>query len=212
MQLSLKTYGETGILAYDLTEPEREGLRRALQINQPENCLEYIEGYDTLLFIFKQPTLIDKLSEWLAPLALAGAADSKSDLLEIPVRYNGPDLESVAEQAGLSVDQVVNIHSGAIYTVRMLGFSPGFPYLDGLDPRLHLARKDSPRTRIKPGAVAIGGSHAGIYSVASPGGWHLLGHTDFTLFDQGAAQTAAPIAADVFVLSPGDRLRFQPID
>jgi KipI family sensor histidine kinase inhibitor len=93
----------------------------------------------------------------------------------------------------------------------MMGFSPGFPYLDGLDPKLHLDRRPSPRNHIAPGSVAIGGSHAGIYSVASPGGWHLLGNTKWPLFDLEAAKLANPNPTTVFALSVGDRVHFQPL-
>ena len=78
-----------------------------------------------------------------------------------------------------------------------------------MDPRLHLERRDSPRNHIEPGAVAIGGAHAGIYTVASPGGWHLLGHTDHSLFNLAAAQQSRPQSQEVFALSPGDQVRFQ---
>jgi len=92
----------------------------------------------------------------------------------------------------------------------MIGFTPGFPYLEGLDEALHLPRRASPRPRIEAGAVAIGGPHAGIYSVASPGGWHLLGRTPERLFDPPSAQGSAPEPRQVFRFAPGDRLRFQP--
>jgi len=89
-----------------------------------------------------------------------------------------------------------------------MGFAPGFPYLDGLDERLHLKRKASPRDRIEPGSVAIGGSHAGIYSVASPGGWHLLGRTDFPLFQPEKARGTLSDAREVFALAAGDTVKF----
>lgn len=212
MQLALKAYGETGILAHDLSKSEHARLCQTLLKEQPTDCLEYIEGFDTVLFIFKEPKAMSELSAWLIHIDDAKHADqSKGRIYVIPVVYDGPDLEEVAKWTNLSVEEVVVIHSSAIYTVRLMGFTPGFPYLDGLDSRLHLPRKDSPRNRIEPGAVAIGGSHAGIYSVASPGGWHLLGRTESQLFDVNAAKGEAPDPAKVFLFSPGDQLRFQPI-
>jgi len=127
----------------------------------------------------------------------------------VPVVYDGPDLKSVAQATGLDVDAVVAIHSAPIYRVRMMGFSPGFPYLDGLDPRLHLERKASPRDHIVPGAVAIGGRHAGIYSVASPGGWHILGRTELALFQPEKAKAESVDPREVFALAPGDEVKFK---
>jgi KipI family sensor histidine kinase inhibitor len=174
--------------------------------------VEYIEGYDTVLFICKNPEGTSELKDWLKGVSKVKADESsKRRIHEIPVVYDGPDLEEVARRVGLTAEEVIEIHSASVYTVRMMGFSPGFPYLDGLDERLHLPRKDSPRNRIEPGAVAIGGSHAGIYSVASPGGWHLLGRTNVKFFDASAAKGHAPDRAEVFLLSPGDELRFKVI-
>ena len=123
---------------------------------------------------------------------------------EIPVRYDGPDLERVAKIKGLSVAQVCELHAATIYKVYMLGFAPGFPYLGDLDKRLHTPRLASPRTRVPAGSVAIGGEHTGIYSVASPGGWNIIGHTVAKLFDP--ATDATP-----FLLQAGDRVRFVPV-
>jgi KipI family sensor histidine kinase inhibitor len=212
MQVALKAYGENSVLAQHLCESDRRGLCQEVARQLPPGCVESIEGYGSVLFIFKERASIDLVSEWLGGIDAVDETKSRTRLHEIPVIYDGPDLDSVAKQSGLGVSEVVGIHSAPIYTVRMMGFSPGFPYLDGLDERLHLSRKDKPLTRIKPGAVAIGGPHAGIYSVASPGGWHLLGRTDVRLFDPAAARGMKPDCASIFLLSPGDRLRFQPVD
>ena len=212
MQVALKAYGERGVLAYGLAERERAALRQAFRNGPPLECLEYVEGYDTILFVFPGVSSPAVLEKWLDNIdATEPQSSRRSRIHKMPVRYDGPDLSSVAEQTGLSEDEVVRLHSRPVYTVRMMGFSPGFPYLDGLDPRLHLPRKDSPRKRIPPGSVAIGGPHAGIYSVASPGGWHLLGSADVPLFDADAARGEAPDPEKVFLLAPGDQLRFHPV-
>ncbi len=93
------------------------------------------------------------------------------------------------------------MHSGAGYTVRFCGFAPGFAYLDGLDPRLHVPRRDDPRTSIPAGSVAIAGEFAGVYPRASPGGWRLLGRTDASLWDVDRDPPA--------LLTPGTRVRFR---
>lgn len=210
MRLTLKPYGEKAILACRLNDAERETLSAVLQVSRPEHCLEYVQGFDSVLFIFKQSVSITELSSWLAGIDSAEQAFKEDVVHDVPVVYDGPDLEQVARRVRLSVQEVVELHSTPIYTVRMIGFTPGFPYLEGLDARLHLPRQDSPRTRIEPGTVAIGGSHAGIYSVASPGGWHLLGRTDFALFHPQAAAVPNPSAREIFTLSTGDRLKFIP--
>jgi 5-oxoprolinase (ATP-hydrolysing) subunit B len=125
-------------------------------------------------------------------------------LVEIGVRYDGEDLTEVAERLGLEVAEVVARHSAPTYTVACLGFSRGFPYLDGLDPVLRLPRRDTPRARVPAGSVAIAAEQAGIYPQTSPGGWHLLGRTDAVLFDPGREPPA--------LLAPGDRVRFVPLD
>lgn len=124
---------------------------------------------------------LEGLMEQPVPVNAAAAA-----ALEIPVCYDGdcaPDLAEVARRLQLSQDEVVQRHSVASYRVAMLGFSPGFPYLLGLDPRLQLPRRDTPRTRVPAGSVAIGGAQSGIYPRELPGGWHLMGRTPLNLFD-----------------------------
>lgn len=213
MQATVLAYGTHGLLTTGLSDPERASLLNALCQRLPTGCTEYIEGYDSVLFLFRHPTPSQLLEVWLDAIDPESPPAPKGRKLHrIPVQYNGPDLEAVAEASNLDIDEVITIHSGAHYTVRMMGFTPGFPYLDGLDPRLHLARRDSPRKRIEPGAVAIGGPHAGVYSVASPGGWHLLGHTESKLFQPELAKNGANPPSDCFLLSPGDEVLFHKVD
>lgn len=121
-------------------------------------------------------------------------------IVDIEVRYDGPDLADVAASTGFSIDEVVRRHRSATYLGAFSGFAPGFTYLVGLDPALHLPRRSTPRPRIAAGSVAIGGEFAGVYPTASPGGWHLLGSTDVTLWDIGRSQPA--------LIPPGSRVRF----
>jgi KipI family sensor histidine kinase inhibitor len=101
----------------------------------------------------------------------------------IDVTYNGEDLSYVAERSGLSEQEIIELHSGRPYSVAMLGFRPYFPYLLGLDERLNLPRRESPRMRVGKGSVAIAAGQTGIYSEDSPGGWHIIGHTAFDGFN-----------------------------
>jgi KipI family sensor histidine kinase inhibitor len=119
---------------------------------------------------------------------------------KVPVQYDGEDLSEVARVTGLSTEEVIRLHSSAEYTVAFLGFAPGFPYLLGLPRELRCPRKKSPRVRVPAGSVAVAGEQSGIYPVASPGGWQLIGRTDLRLFD--------PAETSPSYLEPGDRVRF----
>jgi len=125
--------------------------------------------------------------------------------VEIPVIYGndaGPDLQVVADHAGLTPQQVVELHSSIDYVVYFIGFQPGFPYLGGLDDRLHTPRRAEPRLSVPAGSVGIGGSQTGIYPLATPGGWQLLGRTPVALFN--------PRQQPPTLLRPGDSVRFVP--
>ena len=124
----------------------------------------------------------------------------------IPVCYEGeyaPDMENVCHLTGLTRDQIITLHSSVDYLIYMLGFLPGFPYLGGMDPKLEVPRLDSPRTAIPAGAVGIGGKQTGIYPLASPGGWRLIGRTPVKVYD--------PDRPDPILYQAGDRIRFYPI-
>ncbi|MDQ3523573.1 MAG: 5-oxoprolinase subunit PxpB [Chloroflexota bacterium] len=169
-------------------------------------------AYTTLIVLF-DPDEAD--TQTIAGLVDAGwttvADDPDSDnqqarLVEIPVVYGGdagPDLQDVATATGLSSEEVIRRHSGATYTVGVLGFSPGFAFLIGLPPKLESPRRASPRTRVPPGSVGIGGAQTGIYPLPTPGGWSLIGRTPRVMFD--------PARASDEELRPGDRIRFVPV-
>ena len=147
---------------------------------------------------------------------LAGVREALRDLsgvaaigreVEIPVCYggtHGPDLDEVAQHASLDVRAAIEHHAARAYTVAMLGFAPGFPYLLGLDGVLHTPRRATPRTRVPAGSVAIGGAQTGIYPRELPGGWMLIGRTPLALFD--------PQRDPPCLLAAGDRVRFRAID
>ncbi len=125
---------------------------------------------------------------------------------ELDVAYDGADLPTLAARLGLSVDALAELHAAPAYEVAFLGFLPGFAYLSGLDPRLVVPRRDTPRTRVPAGSVAIGGPYTGVYPFASPGGWHLLGRLVAT-----EAARAGVWSADGPLLGPGDRVRFRRV-
>jgi KipI family sensor histidine kinase inhibitor len=160
--------------------------------------------------VFFDPRKIeaDVLSGWLreqleAPLANIATDVAQARTVEIPVIYGGdagPDLDSAASELGITPAQLAQRHAAGEYTVAMIGFAPGFPYLLGLDPALALPRLPTPRISVPAGSIGIGGAQTGIYPRESPGGWRLIGRTSRVLFD--------PSRDPPSLLAPGDRVRF----
>jgi KipI family sensor histidine kinase inhibitor len=150
----------------------------------------------------------DAVMAWAQNQATTTGAQpaARGRYFEIPTLYGGefgPDLDFVARTHSLSPEEVILRHSSVDYTVYMMGFMPGFPYLGGLPPELETPRLESPRTRVRAGSVGLAGKQTGIYPLDSPGGWRIIGHTSLTLFDP----TLDPPA----LLAPGDRVRFVPV-
>jgi inhibitor of KinA len=136
----------------------------------------------------------------------AGGAETPARTVEIPVCYGGafgPDLDEVAAFASISAEDVVATHTAGTYRVYMLGFLPGFAYLGGVDPRIAMPRRESPRTAVPVGSVGIAGVQTGVYPTECPGGWRLIGRTPMAMFDASRARPA--------LLQPGDLVRFVPI-
>lgn len=132
--------------------------------------------------------------------------DKKGTHYDIPVLYNdevGLDLLEVAKYHGLSIEEVIHLHTAQAYRIYMLGFLPGFAYLGGLDAKLHTPRKNTPRLRIPAGSIAIGGEQTGYYPVDSPGGWQIIGQTPLVMFDSNLPEIK---------LHAGDRMKFYAID
>lgn len=127
-------------------------------------------------------------------------------VVELPVVYGGeygPDLENIAQEKGLSPEEVIQIHSDPSYRVYMLGFVPGFPYLGGMSERIATPRLKDPRPRIPVGSVGIAGSQTGVYSLETPGGWRIIGRTPVRLYD--------PERNPPVLLRAGDLVRFRPV-
>ncbi|MBI4664656.1 MAG: 5-oxoprolinase subunit PxpB [Verrucomicrobia bacterium] len=182
-----------------------------LERRPPPGLREFVPAFTTLLIEF-DPEEVPEPSRIAPELAARFEAASQSELppapiKEVPLIYDGPDLDRVAQVCHLTTAEVCRLHSDPIYKVYMLGFSPGFPYLGDLDSRLHTPRLASPRTRVPVGSVGIGGAHTGIYTVESPGGWNLIGHTALRIFDPRRAGAGQPWEA-MFWLRHGDRVRF----
>ena len=216
MPYTIETLGEDALLlrfgdAIDAGVNARvHALSQRIERVRPSWLRDLVPAYASLALFVDADAFdctLDPLAEaghWLQQQAFAGDdADIVGRSVEIPVRYggeHGPDLAALAAHAGLGEDDVIARHCAVEYRVAMLGFSPGFPYLLGLDPRLAMPRLDTPRTRIPAGSVGIGGAQTGIYPQTGPGGWRIIGRTTLVLFD--------PLQDPPTLLAPGDRVRF----
>lgn len=186
------------------------GTVQLLKEQHIEGVLDIIPAFCSLLLNY-DPRVIsyDELKDRMERLVKLDIKTGKQTkkIYEIPVCYGGeygPDLENIAEHAGLSVEEVIQIHSSKDYLIYMLGFLPGFCYLGGLDERIHTPRLANPRVKINAGSVGIGGSQTGIYPLESPGGWQLMGLTPVKTYDP---EREIPI-----LVQAGDYIRFVPID
>ncbi len=196
--IEVRRAGERGVLLelQDNAAAVRVARRLALEFS----LVDVVPGHRTVLVTWDhEPPREDLLALAETALlddqaALAGAT------VEIPVRYDGPDLDEVGRLTGLSPEDVAARHTGAEYIVGFLGFAPGFAYLLGGDERLRVERRAEPRELVPAGSVALAGPYSGIYPRESPGGWQLIGGTTTVLFDT----TRDPPA----LLSAGDRVRF----
>ncbi|CAO4149686.1 5-oxoprolinase subunit B [Methylorubrum aminovorans] len=182
-------------------------LDAALAARALPGIVETVPTYRSLT-VHLDPLCADPAELGRAVLLLAGeplAAVPSSRLWRIPVVYGGEfgiDLETVAAHHGLAPDAVIARHSAPEYRVAMIGFLPGYAYLEGLDPGLALSRRPSPRPVTPAGTISIGGAQALVASIAAPSGWHVLGRTP--------EKTFVPERDPVFLLRPGDRVRFVP--
>lgn len=192
----------TDALLVELDDLEQTlALFAALQGRPIEGVTELVPAARTVLVVF-QPGVVSRE----ALIADIGARDTSSrvardgKLIEIPVHYNGEDLDDVAQHLGITREEVVRRHTGGTYSVAFTGFAPGFAYLSGGDPTLDVPRRKTPRTRIPAGAVALAGTFSGVYPQASPGGWQILGVTPVAMWDLNRETPA--------LLQPGYRVRF----
>lgn len=182
---------------------------RALRRAAIPGLIETVPAYASLTVYF-DPEKASFGEMRLRVEALLGSAREEDapdgGTVRIPVLYGGewgPDLAEVARRCGLSPREVIRRHAAGRYLVHMLGFTPGFPYLGGMDERLSTPRREAPRTRIPAGSVGIAGGQTGVYPIDSPGGWQIIGRTPLRLFDPGRASP--------FLLDAGQTLRFRPI-
>ncbi|HLO18264.1 MAG TPA: 5-oxoprolinase subunit PxpB [Anaerolineales bacterium] len=191
----------------DLTINQQvHALAALLRISPPDGVIETVPAYATLLIHYDPLVLMyTEIRGWIhAKLdQLEDAILRKPRQLEVPVQYGGEygvDLQFVADYHHLRVEDIIRIHSETTYTIYMMGFTPGFPYMGKLDDAIITPRLETPRKQVPAGTVAIAGSQTGIYPIDSPGGWRLIGYTSLKLFDLAAESP--------FLFSPGDEVRF----
>lgn len=202
-------YGDRAILLTDLPAAPTQ-LTAALTAVLPTAAVR--PGLDTILVTYPTPDISHLAATLEALERVTSRPDGPASISPathlIPVRYTGEDLATAAHAVGLSVNELITAHSNAIWTVALLGFAPGFPYLvtDAAGPAaplLDLPRRDTPRTRVPAGSVALAAGMSAIYPEAMPGGWHLLGTTETTLFNPQASPPA--------LLAPGDQIQFTQV-
>jgi len=198
----------------DEVEPEVvdavSALSRAIEQEQLLGILDVVPAYATILIVFDpEETHGGAVKATIRDLADRGVTQQVHTprTVIIPTAYggqHGPDLEEVAEALSLTPPKLIELHSSPDYRVAFMGFSPGWAYLMGTPAELAISRRSEPRTRVPAGSVSLGGGQTGVYPSKSPGGWHLIGRTPLGMFD--------PNRSDPFMLHPGDRVRFAPID
>ncbi|MFP7492907.1 5-oxoprolinase subunit PxpB [Terribacillus saccharophilus] len=216
MKLTYHPLGDTGmqlVFGQTISEETNQKIRLfadVLKAGRIEGIIEWVPAYTTIS-IFYRPDKIgyNALQQKLEDLyenIQGGAADAASLVYEIPTYYGGetgPDLDFVADHNGLSVDEVIRIHSSQEYLIYMMGFVPGFPYLGGMPEEIATPRRSDPRPKIPAGSVGIAGSQTGMYPLETPGGWQIIGQTPVKLYDPGREQ---PI-----LLTSGHYVKFVPI-
>ena len=188
---------------------EVQSLKRVLQSDPPQGMIEMTPTYRSLLLVYNpemtnvarlKQEVIERWPQEFQPL-------EEGRIIVIPTCYDeefGPDLVELSQIVNLSPEEVIAEHTSKDYLIYMLGFTPGFPYLGGLSPRIACPRLSSPRTIVPMGSVGIAEQQTGIYPLATPGGWRLIGRSPIRVFNLHSSEP--------FLFQAGDWLRFQSID
>ncbi|MET8247911.1 allophanate hydrolase subunit 1 [Streptomyces sp. NPDC005202] len=196
--------GESALLVEVSSGEEAQALHAELLRRRAEGRLTVREIVPTartvLLDGLDDP---DRLASELTTSQVPPSPPREQYVVELPVRYDGPDVAAVAAHWNVPESEVSRIHAATEFRVAFCGFAPGFGYLTGLPDRYHVPRRATPRTAVPAGAVALAGPYTGVYPRSSPGGWQLIGTTDAVLWDHARVPAA--------LLSPGTRVRFVPV-
>ncbi len=214
--MELHSAGENAMMLYLGSETSPEISARvqaatvAVEAALGDDLIDLVPSYASLLIIYNALTtdhlsVAHRVHQSLDKLDSGAATEGNTVVL--PVYYHpeaGEDLETLAERASLSVEDVISLHSGTQYRVYAIGFAPGFAYLGQVDERIAAPRLATPRQKVPRGAVAIADRQTAVYPAVSPGGWNLIGRCPVRMFD--------PAATPTMPVSVGDRVRFEPID
>jgi KipI family sensor histidine kinase inhibitor len=199
-------YGTRALLVECADQPEAAALYAELLRRRAEAVLppiaDIVPAERTVLLDGVAPQHADRLASEIPAWQLPAEPAPSGRVVELPVRYDGPDRAHVAEAWHVSVDELAGIHAACVYRVAFCGFAPGFAYLTGLPEPYHLPRRSTPRAAVPPGSVAVAGPYTGVYPRTSPGGWHLIGTTDAQLWNLARPEPA--------LLTPGTTVRFVP--
>jgi len=204
----LKRCGDDLFSISAASPPEAHAL--AEQLRASGMWLDVVPGIDSVVVRFDSAQKSASTAQHAIDESLAAGVvllQAPNELIEIPVVYGGeygPDLEDLCDQSGMTPDEFIGLHTGSEYTVDMIGFTPGFAFVGGLDERLRIPRRKDPRLRVEAGSVGIADGRTGLYAIASPGGWTLVGRTPYKLFDATAEEP--------FALRAGMRIRFKAIE
>nr|WP_048055415.1 5-oxoprolinase subunit PxpB [Pyrococcus sp. NA2] len=182
-------------------------LAKIIESIPPEWLIEVVPAYSSLLVVY-DPLKVSyrEVRNKISSMLVQATEKIKGKKVEIPVAYGGefgPDIEFVAKYNGLTVDEVIEIHSKPLYRVYFLGFLPGFAYLGGMDERIATPRLEKPRVKVPAGSVGIAGKQTGWYAIESPGGWRIIGRTPLRTFN--------PERVPPSIVLPGDYVKFIPI-
>ncbi len=203
--MNLLTYGDRALMLEVADTDEVIGWTAAIRGAELAGVADLVPGAQTVLVIGDAPQTIPRLQQALRALSPTETTSlDDGHVVEVPVIYNGPDLDDIAQLTGLEADTVIEAHTGTPWKVAFGGFAPGFAYLIGGDARLEVPRRDTSRTKVPAGAVGLAGAFSGIYPRSSPGGWQLLGHTDLPMWDVARDPPA--------LLQPGTRVQFRRAD
>ncbi|ETD30225.1 allophanate hydrolase subunit 1 [Williamsia sp. D3] len=203
--MTILAYGDRSLLIEAGTTEDAIGWTVAINKASLPGVVDVVPGARTVLVTADGPGRTGPLRAALERLTPT-PEDARRDgtTVDLPVIYDGPDLDDIARLTGLSAEEVVAAHTGTAWQVAFGGFAPGFAYLIGGDTRLQVPRRDEARTKVPTGAVGLAGEFSGIYPRQSPGGWQLLGHTDLPMWDADRDPPA--------LLQPGTLVRFRSVD
>jgi KipI family sensor histidine kinase inhibitor len=201
--LSVLPFGDRALLVEPGDPAAVAAVRSALEREPLPGQVDLVPAARTVLVLLDRPPADGDTARLRGLAGSAPATEEAVARVELPVVFDGPDLAEVARLTGLDEAAVVAAHTGTSWRVAFGGFAPGFMYLTEGDPRLHVPRRDEPRTSVPPGAVGLAGEYSGVYPRASPGGWQLIGHTDAVLWDVDRDPPA--------LLTPGATVTFRAL-